>query len=58
MNTLALELTLEQQFSLKQYENQVARSSPEQSRELLIEVLRQLRIKDNVIRSMIRLGLA
>lgn len=54
MNALALELSLEQQFSLVKFEGQVAKLSCDQSQELLMEVLRQLMLKDNAIRSLIR----
>ncbi len=57
MNIAALELSLEQQFSLKQYENQVTSLSLSQAQEFLIEVLRQLMVKDNVIRSLMKSGL-
>jgi Phycobilisome degradation protein nblA len=57
MNTLALELSLEQQFSLYQYENQVKKLSSQETQKLLIDVLRQLMVKDNVIRSLIRFGI-
>jgi Phycobilisome degradation protein nblA len=54
MNLSALELSLEQQFSLKQYENQVTKLHPDQAQEFLIEVLRQLMLKDNAIRSLMK----
>jgi hypothetical protein len=56
MNILELELSLEQQFSLRQYESQVTNLSQDQASEFLIEALRQLMIKDNAIRSLIRSG--
>jgi Phycobilisome degradation protein nblA len=57
MNILALELSLEQQFSLQQYENQAAKLGSQEAQRLLIEVLRQLMVKDNVIRSLVRFGI-
>lgn len=57
MNISTFELSLEQQFALMQYGNQVTRLSPDQAQEFLIEVLRQLMVKDNVIRSLIKSGL-
>lgn len=54
MNIAVLELSLEQQFSLKHYENQVTKLSPAQAQDFLIEVLRQLMVKDNVIRSLMK----
>ncbi len=56
MSTLELELSLEQQFSLNLYEKQVVRLSRDQAQELLIEVIHQLMIKDNAIRSLIKSG--
>lgn len=56
MDILALELSLEQQFSLHQYENQATKLNPQEAQKLLVEVLRQLMIKDNVIRSLMRFG--
>ncbi len=54
MNISSLELSLEQQFSLKQYEHQVTQLSSDQAQEFLIEVFRQLMVKDNIIRSLIK----
>ncbi len=55
-NELALELSLEQEFSLIQHEKQVASLSQAQAQELLIESLRLLMIKDNAIRSLVKSG--
>ena len=54
MNLIQLELSLEQQFSLKQTETVVAKSSQARVQAILIEVLHQLVVKDNVIRSLIK----
>jgi Phycobilisome degradation protein nblA len=54
MNLIQLELSLEQQFSLRQTETVVAKLSQSQAQELLIEVLHQLVVKDNAIRSLIK----
>ena len=51
---LPLELSLEQQFSLKMYEGQVKDLSPEQAQNFLLEVMRQLMIKENVIRHLMK----
>jgi hypothetical protein len=60
MNALKLELSLEQEFSLRQTEEIVAKLNQAQAQEFLLEVLRQMMIKDNAIRSLIRsdLGIA
>ncbi len=46
-------LSLEQMFSLRIYETQVKNLSQEESQEYLLDVLRQLMIKDNVIKQLI-----
>jgi Phycobilisome degradation protein nblA len=50
----ALELSLEQQFSLSKYELHVKELSQERAQEFLIEAFRQLMVKDNAIRSLIK----
>lgn len=50
-------LTLEQQFNLKAYEQQVKALSQEQAQEYLLEVMRQLMIKDNAIKHLIKKGI-
>jgi hypothetical protein len=54
MNILKMQLSLEQEFALMQYEKQVTSVSQTQAQELLIEVFRQLMVKDNVIRSLMK----
>jgi Phycobilisome degradation protein nblA len=54
MNIPKLELNLEQEFALIQYENQVAGISQAQAQELLLESFRLLMIKDNVIRGLMK----
>lgn len=51
---LPVKLSLEQQFNLKVYEDQVKNLNPQQAQEFLLEVLRQLMIKDNVIRHLLK----
>lgn len=53
---LPLSLTIEQQFNMKVYEDQVQHLSPEQARELLLDLMRQTMVKDNVIRHLIKRG--
>lgn len=50
---IELELTVEQQFKLKVYTEQMKLVSVEESRILLVEMLRQNMIKDNVIKSLL-----
>ena len=54
MNIPKLQLSLEQEFALIQYEKQVTSVSQVQAQELLIEAFRQLMVKDNVIRSLMK----
>ncbi|MGL4421944.1 MAG: NblA/ycf18 family protein [Gemmataceae bacterium] len=54
---LPLTLTIEQQFSMKVYEDQVKNMSAEQAQEFLLEIMRQLMIKDNVIRHLLKNGI-
>jgi Phycobilisome degradation protein nblA len=56
MNISALELSLEQQFSLRKYEKQVTRLDLQQAQKFLLEALRQLMIEDNAIRSLVKSG--
>jgi hypothetical protein len=53
---LPIELTLEQQFNLRVYQQQVQSLSQEQAQEFLIEVLRQLMLKDNLVKHMLKNG--
>jgi hypothetical protein len=53
MREIPLELSLEQEFSLKTYEQQVKGLNEEQAQGLLLQVLRQLMIKENVIKHLI-----
>ncbi|MEG4166505.1 MULTISPECIES: NblA/ycf18 family protein [unclassified Microcoleus] len=46
-------LTVEQQFKLKVYANQTLSLSAEQSRLLLVEMMRQNMIKDNEIKNLL-----
>ncbi len=44
-------LTLEQQFKMKLYEEQVANMNKEQAQKLLLDVLRQMMLKENFFRN-------
>jgi Phycobilisome degradation protein nblA len=54
MRPVQLDLSLEQQFSLRQSETVVANLSQAQAQQFLMEVLQQLVIKDNVIRALLK----
>lgn len=51
------ELTLEQQFMLVRYTQAVNEISPEELRTTLLEIARQLMVKENMIRSLMRVGI-
>jgi DNA-directed RNA polymerase subunit F len=48
------ELTMEQQFTLVRYTQQVEEIPPEKLRVILLEILRQLMIKNNLLRALVR----
>lgn len=54
MMEIPMGLNLEQKFNLKVYEEQVRGLSQEQAQECLLELLRQLMIKDNVIKHLLK----
>ena len=47
-------LTLEQQFKLQTLSQEVKQMSHEQAQQYLIEVLRQMMVKDNVVKNLIK----
>jgi hypothetical protein len=51
---IPLELSLEQQFNLRTYADQVKGLDQEQAQQLLLQVVRQLMIKENVIRHLVK----
>ena len=51
---IPMELNLEQKFNLKLYEDQVKELNHEESQKFLLEVLRQLMVKDNMIKHLLR----
>lgn len=51
---IPLGLTIEQQFNMKVYEDQVKNLSADQAHDFLLELMRQLMVKDNVIRHLIK----
>lgn len=51
---LSLILTIEQQFMLQVYQQQIAKLSPESCHKLLLETITQNMIKDNVIKDLLR----
>jgi Phycobilisome degradation protein nblA len=51
---IPMQLSLEQKFNLKMYEEQVKGLDQNQSQEFLLEVLRQLMVKDNMIKYLLK----
>jgi hypothetical protein len=47
------ELTLEQEFNLTMYKEMVKNLSQDQAQEYLLEILRQMMIKDNLIKHLL-----
>ncbi|MDZ7956650.1 MAG: NblA/ycf18 family protein [Aulosira sp. DedQUE10] len=51
---IPMDLNLEQKFNLKLYEEQVKGLNQEESQKMLLEVLRQLMVKDNMIKHLLK----
>lgn len=49
-----ISLSLEQEFILKTHEKNIKNLSNQQCQELILDLLRQMMIKDNLIKSMIK----
>jgi Phycobilisome degradation protein nblA len=56
MSPECFELSMEQQFSMRKIELNTLNISADQLRELLVEISRQLLVKDNVIRHLMKNG--
>ena len=56
MTPESLTLSLEQEFSIHRFEVDSHKLPPDELRKLFIEVTRQLFVKDNVIRHLIKNG--
>jgi Phycobilisome degradation protein nblA len=54
MSPECFELSMEQQFSMRTIELNTLNLPPEQLRELFVEISRQLLVKDNVIRHLMK----
>ncbi|MBW4604455.1 MAG: NblA/ycf18 family protein [Calothrix sp. FI2-JRJ7] len=48
------ELTLEQQFRLQTLKDQVQTLSQQEAQEFLMEVLRQMMVKDNLVKQLLK----
>lgn len=53
---LPLTLTIEQEFNLKIYTEQAQRLTAAEAQDLLVELMRQMMIKDNVVRHLMKRG--
>ena len=51
---LSGQLSLEQQFKLKVLQEQVADLSKEQAQEYLLEMFRQMMVKDNLVKQLLK----
>lgn len=51
---LPMSLTMEQQFKLQVLGNQIKGLSREEAQEYLLEVMRQMMIKDNVVKHLLK----
>lgn len=49
-----MSLSMEQQFKLQVYKDQVKELTPEQSQAYLVEVMRQLMVKENLIKHLVK----
>ncbi len=49
-----IELSLEQQFRLQNLKDQVKGLSQEEAQEFLLEVLRQMMVKDNLVKHLMK----
>jgi hypothetical protein len=51
---LSAQLSLEQQFKLKVLQEQVQSLSKEQAQEYLLEMFRQMMVKDNLVKNLLK----
>jgi hypothetical protein len=51
---LSAQLSLEQQFKLKVLQEQVQTLSKEQAQEYLLEMFRQMMVKDNLVKNLLK----
>jgi hypothetical protein len=54
MVDLPIGLSLEQKFNLKMYEDQVKGLSQEQAQSFVLELMRQMMVKENVIKHLMK----
>ncbi|GAB4534391.1 MAG: hypothetical protein Tsb0014_20540 [Pleurocapsa sp.] len=51
---LHIQLSLEQQFKLKVFQEQIQALSKEQAQERLLEMFRQMMVKDNLMKDLLK----
>ncbi|MEH2420171.1 MAG: NblA/ycf18 family protein [Nostoc sp.] len=51
---LPVELTLEQQFRLQNLKDQIKNLNQQEAQEFLLEVLRQMMVKDNLVKHLLK----
>jgi hypothetical protein len=54
MMDFPIELTLEQEFRLQNLKDQVKNLSQEEDQDFLLEVLRQMMVKDNLVKHLLK----
>ncbi|NKB17110.1 MAG: photosystem I reaction center subunit XII [Pseudanabaena sp. CRU_2_10] len=54
MSNSSYELTLEQEFQFRLFEQQTQKINLEQAQDLLLQTMRLLMVKDNVIRDLVK----
>ncbi len=57
LNTEDFDLTMEQEFALLRYNQQITEIPQEELRAAFLEITRQLMIKDNLIRTLVKAGI-
>lgn len=51
---MPIQLSMEQQFKLQVYQQQIQSLTKEQAQEYLLEVLRQMMVKDNLLKQVLK----
>ena len=58
MNSSSFELSLEQEFQMKLFEQTIMKMNSEQMQDMLIQITRMMLIKDNFVRDLVGSDLA
>jgi hypothetical protein len=54
MNSSSFELSLEQEFQMKLFEQTIMKMNSEQMQDMLIQITRMMLIKDNFVRDLVK----